>query len=119
MGFIVILHVIVSILLVISILMQAGRGGGLAESFASAESMFGTQTNAFMVRLSTILAVVFFSTSLILAMNSSKMDKSLMSKAKLPVQAAAAPAETSSNEPVVVVGEPQPMNTPVTTNTAK
>src|SRR5258708_27382616 len=43
MGFIIVVHVLVCILLVITILMQAGRGGGLAESFASAESMFGTQ----------------------------------------------------------------------------
>ena len=65
MGFILVIHVIVCVLLVISILMQAGRGGGLTETFQSAESMFGTQTNVFMVRLTTILAAIFLSTSLI------------------------------------------------------
>ena len=50
MGFILVIHVIVCILLVISILMQAGRGGGLTETFQSAESMFGTQTNVFINR---------------------------------------------------------------------
>src|ERR1700690_1400883 len=83
MGAILVIHVIVCILLVISILMQAGRGGGLTETFQSAESMFGTQTNAFMVRLTTILAVVFLGTSLVLALNSSKVDKSLMANQKL------------------------------------
>jgi len=86
MGIIVFIHVVVCVLLVISILMQAGRGGGLAESFASAESMFGTQTNAFMVRLSTILAIIFLCTSLILAVSSSKGDRSLMAHAKLPAK---------------------------------
>jgi len=83
MGFILVIHVIVCVLLVISILMQAGRGGGLTETFQSAESMFGTQTNVFMVRLTTILAVIFLSTSLILAFNSSKSDQSLMANKKL------------------------------------
>ena len=59
MGFILVIHVIACVLLVISILMQAGRGGGLTETFQSAESMFGTQTNVFMVRFTTILAVIF------------------------------------------------------------
>jgi preprotein translocase subunit SecG len=83
MGFILVIHVIVCVLLVICILMQAGRGGGLTETFQSAESMFGTQTNAFMVRMTTIFAVIFLSTSLILAFNSSKRDKSLMANKKL------------------------------------
>ncbi len=119
MGFIVVLHVLVCILLVISILMQAGRGGGLAESFASAESMFGTQANAFMVRLSTILAIVFFSTSLILAVNSSKMDRSLMARTKLPAKTTQSVPQETSKEPMVKVSEPQPMQPLVTTNTAK
>ena len=72
MGFILAIHVIVCILLVISILMQAGRGGGLTETFQSAESMFGTQTNAFMVRFTTILAGIFICTSLGFAFYSTK-----------------------------------------------
>ena len=83
MGFILVIHVIVCVLLVIAILMQAGRGGGLTETFQSAESMFGTQTNVFMVRLTTILAVIFLSTSLFLAFNSSKVDQSLMANKRL------------------------------------
>ncbi len=115
-GFIMFVHIVVCILLVITILMQAGRGGGLAESFTSAESMFGTQTNSFMVRFSTILAVIFFSTSLFLALNASKGHKSLMSNAKLPV--AAAPATPKAEEPTVRVSEPKPVEQ-VITNAAK
>jgi preprotein translocase subunit SecG len=120
MGFIVFIHVVVCILLVITILMQAGRGGGLAESFASAESMFGTQTNSFMVKVSTTLAIIFFTTSLVLAVNASKGHKSLMNTAKLP--AVTAPA-VKSDEPTVKVSEPKPMETTkasaVVTNTVK
>ena len=51
--FLYVLYVMVCLFLILVVLLQAGKGGGLAESFSSAESMFGTQTNAFMVRLST------------------------------------------------------------------
>ena len=106
MGFILFIHVLVCVLLVISILMQAGRGGGLAESFASAESMFGTQTNVFMVRVSTVLAVIFLTTSLVLAYHSSRKDKSLMSNTRLlpKVQQtkAGTPAESIKIEPLKV-----------------
>ena len=113
MGFILVIHVIVCVLLVISILMQAGRGGGLTETFQSAESMFGTQTNVFMVRFTTILAIIFLSTSLILAFNSSKGDKSLMANKKLlatvPVPAEETKAKESEPDVQVKVESPKPM----------
>jgi len=122
MGFILVIHVIVCILLVISILMQAGRGGGLTETFQSAESMFGTQTNVFMVRLTTILAAIFLSTSLILALNSSKGDKSLMANKKLlstvPKSTETKPKETEG-EVQVKVGSPKPMAPSETSPTSK
>lgn len=114
MGFILFIHVVVAILLIISILMQAGRGGGLAESFTSAESMFGTQTNSFMVRFSTILAIIFFCTSLTLAVNSAKGNKSLMANARLPLKTEAA---VPAPEPGVKVTEPQPVTTKEATTT--
>jgi len=113
MGFILVIHVIVCVLLVITILMQAGRGGGLTETFQSAESMFGTQTNVFMVRTTTILAAIFLSTSLILAFNSSKGDKSLMANKKLlstlPKTQAAPKAKDTEPEVQVKVEPPKPM----------
>lgn len=115
MAFILVIHILACVFLVITILMQAGRGGGLAESFTSAESMFGTQANKFMVRTSTILGVVFFSTSLILAVNATKSHRSLMETAKLPVQAA---GTAKPEEPSVKVSDPKPMTAPLT-NTAQ
>ena len=113
MGFILVIHVIVCVLLVIAILMQAGRGGGLTETFQSAESMFGTQTNVFMVRLTTVLSVIFLGTALILAFNSSKIDQSLMANKGLLSTAAkhaAVPAAKDSEGDVQVkVGSPKPM----------
>ena len=112
MGFILVIHVIVCVLLVITILMQAGRGGGLTETFQSAESMFGTQTNVFMVRATTTLAVIFISTSLILAFNSSKGDKSLMANKKLLATVPKAPAKDkdADADAQVKVDSPKPLN---------
>ena len=113
MGFILVIHVIVCVLLVITILMQAGRGGGLTETFQSAESMFGTQTNQFMVRLTTILAAIFISTSLILAFKSSKADQSLMANKKLlatvPKAQPAQAKDSDEGDVQVKVESPKPM----------
>ena len=101
--------------------MQAGRGGGLTETFQSAESMFGTQTNVFMVRFTTILAVIFLSTSLTLALNSSKGDKSLMANKKLlatvPMPSAAAKSKDSDVQ--VKVDAPKPMASSETATPSK
>ena len=78
-GFIIFIHTIVCILLMTIILMQSGRGGGLTEGFAAAESMFGAKTNIFMIRATTLLASLFLVTCLSLAILSTKKDKSLMS----------------------------------------
>jgi preprotein translocase subunit SecG len=79
-GIVMFLHAVVSILLAIIILMQSGRGGGLTEGFASAESLFGAKTNAFLIKATTIIASIFLVTCLSLAVLSAKKDKSLMSE---------------------------------------
>jgi len=78
-GFFMFLHALVSILLLVIILMQSGRGGGLTESFASAESMFGAKTNEFMIKATTVFASLFLITCLGFAVYSSQTGKSLMS----------------------------------------
>jgi preprotein translocase subunit SecG len=77
-GFIMFLHAVACVVLVTAILMQSGRGGGLTEAFSSAESMFGAQTSSFMIRVTSVLAVVFFTSSLALAVMSSRTDRSLL-----------------------------------------
>ena len=77
-GPIVVIHCLVAVLLATIILMQSGRGGGLTEAFASAESIFGAKTNTFLVKATTILAALFIITSLLLAYFSSRKERSLM-----------------------------------------
>jgi preprotein translocase subunit SecG len=79
MAVIVVFHGIVCVLLIILVLIQRGRGGGLVESFSGVESMFGTKTNEFLTKVTTILASVFFVTCLVLAIMSVRQSRSLMS----------------------------------------
>ncbi|MCA9408554.1 MAG: preprotein translocase subunit SecG [Candidatus Omnitrophica bacterium] len=78
-AFMMVIHALVCILLATIILMQSGRGGGLTESFSSAESMFGAQTSSFLIKGTTILSTCFLVTCLGLAILSSKKSQSLMS----------------------------------------
>ena len=88
-GFVIFLHVLVCIFIALVVLMQSGRGGGLTEHFASAESMFGAHTNEFMIKATTVLASLFFVTCITLAVLSSQKGKSLMSeRVTIPVDGA-------------------------------
>ena len=77
-GFITFILIIVCILIVTSILMQSGKGGGLAEGFSSAENILGTQTNTVMVKVTGVLVVIFIACCLSLAFLSTTQKQSLM-----------------------------------------
>ncbi len=86
--FLVIIHTLTCILLVVTVLMQSGRGGGLTDaSFAAAESMFGAKTNSVLIKATTIFASIFLVTSLSLAFLSAQKDKSLVMNAKTTKEA--------------------------------
>jgi len=77
-GLIIFVHIAICLLLVTIILMQSGRGGGLTEGFAAAESMFGAKTNTMLVKGTTIFATIFLVTCLSMAFLSSHQNKSLL-----------------------------------------
>ncbi len=81
-GLIIGIHVAICALLIVIILIQAGRGGGLVEGFSGVESMFGTKTNAFLTRITTVLAAFFFVTCVSLALLSARQSRSLMRNIK-------------------------------------
>ena len=83
--FLLIIHVIVCLVLVFVVLLQAGRGGGFSDMLGGGQpqSLFGTQTNAFMVKATEVCAVVFIITSLSLAILSTQKGKSLVANQKL------------------------------------
>ena len=78
-GFLIVFFTVVHLAacagLMISILLQSGKGGGLAGAFGggSSQTLFGGRGAAsFLSRASTILAVVFFVTSLTLGLAASR-----------------------------------------------
>ena len=89
--FLIVIHVIICVGLIAIVLVQRGRGGGLVESFSAVESMFGTRTNEFLTRTTSVLSTLFFITCLSLAALSVKQGKSFLSgaKSKKPARQAA------------------------------
>ena len=68
-------HVIACLALMVAILLQSGKGGGLAGAFGagSSQTLFGGRGAAtFLSRTTTILAVIFFMTSLTLGLSASR-----------------------------------------------
>lgn len=61
------IHILVSFGIIGLILIQRGRSGGLVEALGGVESIFGTKTSSLFVKLTVILAVMFFLTSISLA----------------------------------------------------
>ena len=74
-GMVVTLHVAVCVALMVAILLQSGKGGGLAGAFGagSSQTLFGGRGAAtFLSRATTALAVIFFLTSLTLGLQASR-----------------------------------------------
>jgi preprotein translocase subunit SecG len=109
-GILITIHIIVCIFLITIVLIQAGRGGGLAESFTGAESIFGTKTNAVLTRATTFFAVFFFITCLSLAILAKQRSSSLI-RGHLP-QADPAPQETIPEKEKQPVPSEQPQAQP-------
>ncbi len=86
--FVLVIHIIASFVLVGVILLQAGRGGGLAQTFGgggASSTIFGQKASVFLTRATTVSAVLFLCTSLTLAILSSRRGKSLMQRLKVPL----------------------------------
>ncbi len=86
---ILVLHILVCVFLVMSILFQAGKGAGLSNIFGGgggAESIFGTKTNIFLTRVTTLCATIFILTCIGLAMMSAHRKISLMTEGASEVQ---------------------------------
>ena len=118
---VLVIHIFVCFVLVGVILLQAGRGGGLAEAFGgTAQSLFGTRGAVYLTRATTACAVIFMLTSLGLAFLSAQRDHSLMADTQAatspavstptaaPKQPAPAAAESHAHEHAVPPTEPAP-----------
>ncbi len=84
-GLVIAIHIIVSLVLIAVILLQAGRGGGLSESFggSSTQTIFGTKTSVFLTRATTTSAIIYILTCLTLGVMTSHRGRSLVAKESL------------------------------------
>jgi len=78
------IHVIVCLVLIFVVLLQAGRGGGFSDMLGGGQpqSLFGTQTNQFLIRATEVCAVLFIVTSLAFGIMTTHRSKSLVERSR-------------------------------------
>lgn len=105
-SFLIVCHVLITIVLVVVVLLQSGKGGGLGAGFGGggANTLFGSSGGSnFFTKLTMILAGGFMLTSLALtAVNSRSLKTSIFdqSAGKAPVPLAPAPGAAPAEAPV-------------------
>jgi preprotein translocase subunit SecG len=112
--FLMIVHIFVCLFLIAVVLLQSGKGAEIGAAFGgSSQTLFGSRGGAtFLGKMTTIVAVVFMVTSLLLAIIASK-GGSVVKKTGIPQQQTmpAAPAGPVGMQPVQ---QPQKQQTPQT-----
>ncbi len=107
MMIITFIHVIVCFALILIVLLQAGKGAEMGAAFGGAsQTIFGSSgAVGFLTKLTTVAAVVFMITSLVLAFTSSRRASSIMKGS--PAQTAPAETPQAPVQPQVPVPEPE------------
>jgi len=92
----VIIHVVVCVALIMIVLLQTGKGADMGAAFGggSSQTLFGsTGASTFLSKATTVAAIVFMLTSLILAyVSGGKPPSSVVSDAPAPITQPAQPA---------------------------
>ncbi len=91
MTIIIIVHILVCFALILIVLLQAGKGAEMGAAFGGAsQTLFGSAgAMGFLTKLTTVAAVIFMATSLVLAFASSRTVSSVMKEK--PAQTTPAP----------------------------
>jgi preprotein translocase subunit SecG len=97
----IVIHVIVCIALIMIVLLQTGKGADMGAAFGggSSQTLFGsTGASTFLSKATTVAAIVFMLTSLILAYvaGGGRVTKSVITDAQIPVEQSA-PATSGSD----------------------
>ena len=94
---ITIVHVTVCIVLILVVLLQAGKGANMGAVFGgSSQTIFGSSgPGTFLGKMTTAVAVIFMLTSLSLSYSASRKGSSLMEGAAKPVAQQTAPMPAS------------------------
>lgn len=97
----ILLHVLVSLILILIVLLQTGKGASLGAAFGGAsQTIFGSRgPGSFLGKLTTAAAIIFMLTSLVLAILSSRLSTTTVVPESKPPAAERAPAPGPSERP--------------------
>lgn len=109
MAIIIVLHILVCIALILIVLLQAGKGAEMGAAFGGAsQTIFGSAgAMGFLSKLTTVAAIIFMLTSLLLTFASSRRASTLMRERPAPA-APAAPSEAPAQPQVPQAPGPEP-----------
>jgi preprotein translocase subunit SecG len=111
----VIIHIIVCVALIMIVLLQTGKGANMGAAFGgSSQTVFGSGGAAtFLTKLTTIVAVIFMVTSLVLAfLHGPRTSTSVVGNPSEPAPKSSAPAQIPA-KPSAAVPSAVPPATPV------
>ncbi|MCJ7640306.1 MAG: preprotein translocase subunit SecG [Desulfobacterales bacterium] len=109
MVIITIIHIMVCFALILIVLVQAGKGAEMGAAFGgSSQTLFGSAgAMGFLTKLTTVAAIVFMTTSLLLAFSSTRRASSVIRER--PAQTTTVPEapSTAPVQPQVPTPEPK------------
>ena len=107
---ITIVHVIACIVLILVVLLQAGKGANMGAVFGgSSQTIFGSSgPGTFLGKMTTAVAVIFMLTSLSLSYTVSRKGSSLMEGAAKPAAQQTVPAPTARRSAAAPAAAPAP-----------
>ena len=107
MTIIIVVHILVCVALILIVLLQAGKGAEMGAAFGGAsQTIFGSAgAMGFLSKLTTVAAVIFMITSLLLTFATTRRISTIMKESPAPT----APAAPSGMpvQPQVPVPEPK------------
>ncbi|MGD0915440.1 MAG: preprotein translocase subunit SecG [Thermodesulfobacteriota bacterium] len=108
MTIVIIFHVFVCFALILIVLLQAGKGAEMGAAFGgSSQTLFGSSgAMGFLTKLTTVAAVIFMITSLVLAFSSTRRaSKSVLGER--PVQSVPSAPSQVPAQPQIPLPEPK------------
>ena len=97
-----VLHVVACVVLILVVLLQAGKGANMGAAFGgSSQTVFGsTGAGTFLGKMTTIVAILFMLTSFFLSYTASHREKSLLDgSSRLPKRTMPQPAQKQTLPP--------------------
>ena len=115
-AFLITLHVIACVVLIMVILLQAGKGGGISETFGGGgglQQMLGTKASSFLTKATAGCAILFLATSMTLALvntqrTGSVVERELSKEEKISPPAASGKTTQTPAAPTASAATTQP-----------